>query len=142
MTTTSTPLALTHISEGKYTNTIYSYIKDQKFAEVIKILTNELQSFPDSRAALSLLAYCNFQVQDFAKATNYYEQLVRLHPEVENYKLFYAQSLYKAGQYAAAQNACFSVEDPAFSHKVNMTKTRAKYFSDENWSGFEIASSN
>lgn len=56
--------------EGKYTHTIYSYIKDQKFAEVIKILNNELQS-ANSRAALSLLGYAYYQTQDFTNASNW-----------------------------------------------------------------------
>jgi len=55
----------------KYTYTIYSYIKDQKFQDVIKILNNELQMFPKSRAALSLLGYCYYQVQDFMAASNW-----------------------------------------------------------------------
>ena len=48
--------------DGQYTQTIYSLIRDQKYMEVISILTNELQFSPRNRAALSLLAYCYFYI--------------------------------------------------------------------------------
>lgn len=39
-----------------------------------------------SRAALSLLGYCFYQMQDFISAADCYEQLTVLHPEVEEYR--------------------------------------------------------
>ena len=39
-------MAQTAVPEGKYTETIYTMIKDQKYADAIKILDIELQSFP------------------------------------------------------------------------------------------------
>ena len=65
------PVSLFQVPEGKYTYTIYSYIRDGRFADVIKILTNELQTFPKSRAALSLLAYCYYQIQDYAESAGW-----------------------------------------------------------------------
>ena len=70
-----------------------------------------------SRAALSLLGFCYYRLQDFASAADWwekklmdtsmmirciciltmatcqcsYEQLVQMHPEVDDYKLYYAQ---------------------------------------------------
>ena len=35
-------------------------------------------------------------------AVSAYEQLIGICPDVEEYKLYYAQSLYKAGQYPEA----------------------------------------
>lgn len=49
-----------------------------------------------SRAGLSLLAYCYFYIQDFNSAANYYEQLTEIYPDNDDYKLYYAQTLYQA----------------------------------------------
>lgn len=70
------------VPDGQYTQTIYSLIRDQKYTEVIGILTNELQFSPRNRAALSLLAYCHFYVQDYASAVEMYDQLTKFYPDV------------------------------------------------------------
>ena len=103
-------MAQTAVPEGKYTETIYTMIKDQKYADAIKILDIELQSFPRSRAALSLLGHCYYMLQDYANAVAMYELLVTFYGEVEEYKVYYAQSLYKAGMYAEATRAALRVE--------------------------------
>ena len=54
-----------------------------------------------SRAALSLLAYCYFYMQDFANAADCYEQLTLIFPDVEDYKLYYAQALYQVKRVAS-----------------------------------------
>ena len=56
------------VPEGQYTSTIYNLIADGKHTEVVQILSHELQNFPRSRAALSLLGYCYYQLQDFLSA--------------------------------------------------------------------------
>jgi tetratricopeptide repeat protein 30 len=68
----STPLSLLQIPEGRYTYTIYSYIKESRFNDVITILNNELDSFPKSRAANSLLAYCYYQIQAYSDSADKY----------------------------------------------------------------------
>ncbi|KAJ3069482.1 Tetratricopeptide repeat protein 30A [Podochytrium sp. JEL0797] len=128
---TTHPTNLYQLPEGKYTATIYSMIRDARYLDVIKLLTNELQSFPKSRAALSLLGYCYFQVQDFASAANCYEQLIRAYPEIDDYRLSYAQSLYKSGQYQPAQKACQTVENPEYAHKIIKLQSAIKYEMDD-----------
>ncbi|KAI8836789.1 hypothetical protein BJ741DRAFT_605193 [Chytriomyces cf. hyalinus JEL632] len=125
------PTNLYQLPEGKYTATIYGMIRDTRFQDVIKLLTNELQSFPKSRAALSLLAYCFYQVQDFSSSANCYEQLVRSHPEVDEYRLYYAQSLYKSGQYQPSQKACQTIENPEYAHKIIKLQAAIKYEQDD-----------
>lgn len=71
-----------------------------------------------SRGALSLLGYCYFHIQDFLNASDCYEQLVQLHPEVEDYKLYYAQALYHACMYPEAMKATFQIENPEYQPKV------------------------
>ncbi|KAH6571607.1 hypothetical protein BASA60_007079 [Batrachochytrium salamandrivorans] len=76
-TTSIIPSNFFQIPEGKYTSTLYSLIRDGRFQDVIRILSNEIQVAPRSRAALSLLAYSYYHVQDFHAASNCYEQLIR-----------------------------------------------------------------
>lgn len=96
---------------------------DGKYAEAARALASELQNFPRSRAALSLLGYCYYYMQvgfspskvsvaslphvfwailaqSYRDAALTYEQLVKFHDDEPRYKLYYAQSLYKAGLYA------------------------------------------
>jgi tetratricopeptide (TPR) repeat protein len=63
--------------EGQLTATIYGLIRDEKYAEAVKILLGQLENFPRSRAALSLLGHCFYQQQDFRSAAQCYEELVR-----------------------------------------------------------------
>ncbi|KAJ3272595.1 Tetratricopeptide repeat protein 30A [Terramyces sp. JEL0728] len=99
------PTSLLQIPEGKITATIYSFIRDGRYQDLIKILSNESNS-TKSRAALSLLGYCYYQIQEYHNAVDCYEELIKLVPDVPEYRLYFAQSLFKAGQYAAAQKAC------------------------------------
>lgn len=71
-----------------------------------------------SRAALSLLGYCYYHIQDFSASAECYEQLTQLHPEVEDYKVYYAQSLYKAGAYPEATKASFALDNTSSHTKV------------------------
>eukprot|EP00842_Homolaphlyctis_polyrhiza_P003663 jgi/Hompol1/4298/HPOL_003574-RA len=113
-----TPTNFLQISEGKYTSTIYGFIRDGRFQDVIRILANELQVSPKSRAALSLLGYAYYQVQDYHAASDCYENLTRFFPEVHDYRLYYAQSLFKSGNYAAAQKACQTIDAPQLILKL------------------------
>ena len=51
--------------EGQLTSMVYGLIRDGKYSEATRILTTQLQNFPRSRAALSLLGYCFYQMQDY-----------------------------------------------------------------------------
>lgn len=84
------------LREGEFTGTIYGFIKEQKYTEAVQVLTQQLYAHPTSRAALSLLGYCYFQMQDFVNASDCYEQLAHYFPTNEEYKLYFALSLYKA----------------------------------------------
>lgn len=75
-------------------------------------------SWLQSRAALSLLGFCYYHIQDFAASAECYEQLTQLHPEVEDYKVYYAQSLYKAGAYPEATKASFALDNTSSHAKV------------------------
>ncbi|KAI9337052.1 hypothetical protein DFJ73DRAFT_798584 [Zopfochytrium polystomum] len=124
-------VSFNQVAEGKYTATIYAYVRDGRFADVIKLLSNELQAFPRSRAALSLLAYSYYQIQDFVAAAGCYEQLVRSFPDVDEYRLYYAQSLYKSGQYQPSQKACQTIDNTEYSQKIMKLQAAIKYEMDD-----------
>lgn len=95
------------------------------------VLEFELQNFPRSRAALSLLGYCYYHQQDFQRASQTYEKLVKVCPGEEEYKIYYAQALFKAGQYPEATRAAAKVDSPQFAQRINMLLASIKYESDE-----------
>lgn len=117
--------------EGQYTATIYGLIRDQKYSEAIRILTLELQNFPRSRAALSLLAYSYYHLQDFRSAAQCYEELCRFYPDVDSYRLYYAQCLYKAGLYPEATKSCTRVDSEQYNQRVLMLQASIKYEEDD-----------
>ena len=120
------------IPEGQYTATIYTYIREQRYDEVIKHLSVELQNFPKSRAALSLLAYSYYHQQDYANAAECYEQLTKVCPEVEHYQLYLAQSLFKASEYPEAVRACQALGDNQEYHfKIIKLQAAVKYEQDD-----------
>lgn len=48
-----------------------------------------------------------------------YEKLVRLCPDVVDYKMQYAQCLYKAGDYQASQKVASEIDDPNYVQRVS-----------------------
>jgi tetratricopeptide repeat protein 30 len=46
----------------------YGYIKDEKYADAIKVLIPQLAIDQRSRAALSLLGYCHYMISEFAQS--------------------------------------------------------------------------
>ena len=61
---------------------------------------------------------CNFHEKDFVNAANCYEQLTIYHPEEEDYKIYYAQSLYQACLYEEAMKVTVQIENPEISVKI------------------------
>jgi tetratricopeptide repeat protein 30 len=104
--------------EGAYTSLVYGYIRDGKYTEAVRLLTVELQSFPRSRAALSLLGYCYYKMQDFRSAAQCYEELCRFFPEIDSYRVYYAQTLFKAGLYPEATKACQRVDSEQYAQRI------------------------
>ncbi|XP_047214871.1 tetratricopeptide repeat protein 30A-like [Girardinichthys multiradiatus] len=125
------------IKDGEYTATIYRLIKDGQYVEAIHILNGQLQKHTTSRAALSLLGFCYYHIQDFSSAAECYEQLTQLHPEVEEYKLYYAQSLYKAGAYPEATKASLVLDNPSSHTKMVKLQACIK-FCEEDYSAAKL----
>ena len=94
------------IPEGAFTATIYGLIRDSDYTEAIRLLNVQLSNFPKSRAALSLLGYCHYHMQDFPNASSTYETLSKYYPEVEEYKIYHAQSRFIPRSPLSLQNSC------------------------------------
>ncbi len=117
--------------EGQFTSLIYGYIREEAYDEAVRILTVELQNFPRSRAALSLLGYCYYQMQDFRSSAQCYEELVRFYPDVDSYRVYYAQCLYKAGLYPEATKACQRADSGQFAQRVLQLQAAIAYEEDD-----------
>ena len=112
--------------EGQCTSRIYSLIKDQEYVEAIKELNIHLESNPRSRAALSLLGYCNYLTGNYEVAAEMYEQLIKYYPEVTEYRIYQAQALYKAENYEDALRAANSIP-PDCNHQKSILQFAIKY---------------
>jgi tetratricopeptide repeat protein 30 len=64
------------VTEGQWTSTIYRLLSDSKLQDVVWILQNQLSSRgfqePLNRAAMSILGYCYYNLQDFVGAASWY----------------------------------------------------------------------
>lgn len=117
--------------EGQYTSYIYGLIKEENYTEAIKILNIQLESNPRNRAALSLLGYCNYLSSNFATSSEMYEQLIKYYPEVTEYRLYLAQSLYKAEKYEEALKACQNIDKPELLHQITILQFAIRYQMNE-----------
>lgn len=60
-----------------------------------------------------------------------YDQLTKFYPACEEYKLYHAQSLYKAGLYDEAMKACQSFETPQYQEQVLQLQIAIQYELEE-----------
>ncbi|KAH7643598.1 tetratricopeptide repeat protein 30a-like protein [Dermatophagoides farinae] len=72
------------------------------YKEAITVLNDELCLNQNSRAALSLLAYCHYILQEFEQSQQYYEKLIEIYPNEHHYWLNYTKCLYEYGSYEKA----------------------------------------
>lgn len=119
------------LGEGNKTQAIYSLIRDHKYHEAVRILSEEVASHPRSRAALSLLGYCYYSMQDFEQAAVIYEQLVKLQPDVQEYRMYHAQSLFKAGLFPEAAKVAVTVEDEQYAYRMLHLQSAITYEQDD-----------
>ena len=112
--------------EGQKTKTIYSLIKSERYQEAIKLLNTEIQLSPKSRA-LSLLAYCHYMSQDYQAACPVYEQLTYLYPQEDEYKLYYAQCLYRMSEYDSSLRACQGISSPEYQEQLTILNAYIRY---------------
>ncbi|MEJ1278280.1 tetratricopeptide repeat domain 30A1 [Cricetulus griseus] len=115
------------VPDGEFTAVVYRLVRDSRYSEAAQLLGAELQRSPRSRAGLSLLAYCYYRLQEFELAAECYEQLSQMHPELEQYRLYQAQALYKACLYPEATRVSFLVDNPTYQTRVLRLQAAIKY---------------
>jgi tetratricopeptide repeat protein 30 len=111
---------------------IYTLIREQNYHKAIEVLNIELTAHPTSRAALSLLGHCFYHVQEFTSCVQVYEPLMRLFPDVVEYRVYLAQCYFKVGMYQqAAQVACtIHSPDPAIQQRMLHLLLQIEYEQD------------
>jgi tetratricopeptide repeat protein 30 len=87
---------------------VYGCIRDEDYAKAIDLLQDRLNEFPRSRSILSLTAYCVYHNGEYSRASELYETLIELCPEVEEYRLNHVQSLLKSGSFLDTSRAASS----------------------------------
>ncbi|AYU80501.1 hypothetical protein, conserved [Leishmania donovani] len=115
------------VQEGTFTSTVYGYIRDHQYEEAVELLATQLEEFPRSRAAVSLMAYCYYMMGDYGEAASLYEQLTKICPNIEEYRVYYAQSLYKAGAYAESNRLCTLITSPQNQTTLNKLQAAIAY---------------
>ncbi|ESO08925.1 hypothetical protein HELRODRAFT_74132 [Helobdella robusta] len=120
-------MANIQMKEGEVTSTIYTLIKDRKYSETVQVLNNIIQVYDKSRPALSLLGFCYYQLQDFVNAADCYEQLTMLEPANQEFKLYYAQCLYKSSLYEEAMKISCQVDGNNLHSKIVKLQAGIKY---------------
>jgi len=98
------------IADGQYTSTVYGWIKEGKYEDVLSALEPLVEESPDNRAGLSLLGYTYYQTGNFEAACQVYEKLTRFCPDQRDYVFYYAQCLFKLGLYAESLKAASHLE--------------------------------
>ncbi|KAL0234133.1 hypothetical protein PCE1_001171 [Barthelona sp. PCE] len=120
---------LADVREGYLTSLVYGLVREQRYAEVIEICSYHLSLDPKNRACLSLIGYCAYNLEDYDKAIECYSTLSSLHPENSNYRLYWAQSQYMAGNRQDAGRTLSSVkaESSAQQHHISLVKSYIHY---------------
>ena len=114
-----------------YTRNIYTLINEENYSEVIRVLDGELHSFPDSTAIHSIMGYCYWQQEDYAKATACYQKLVQLNPNNDSYKLHLAHCQYKTEQYYEAMRTSSSVQGSSYKSQTSLLQAAIRYAEED-----------
>lgn len=85
----------------------------------------------NTRAGLSLLGHCYYQTQDYIEAANCYEHLCSLYQENQEYKLYYAQSLFQAGLFEEAFKVTSQITAQELQEKVLQLQSAISYGNED-----------
>ncbi|CCI41919.1 unnamed protein product [Albugo candida] len=110
-----------------YTITVYTLLRDQMYVEAVEILRMELETHAHSRAALSLLGFCYYHMQEFPLAVEMYEQLCRSYPDIQDYHMYLAQALYKSGQYESASRKASQLDGEQYIQRIHLLHAAVYY---------------
>lgn len=88
-----------------------------------------------------MLGYCYFRTQSFVEAANCYEQLSAMHPDVPEYKLYFAQALYEASMFEESYKVTMQVTAPELERKVTKLQSAIKYGEEDTISAKSLVDS-
>lgn len=88
-----------------------------------------VQVLPGNRAALSLLGHCYYHQGHYESSCQTYAALVRYFPQVSQYRVYHAQSLYKAGNLDEASRILEVITD--HPRQVEQIKMAIAYASEQ-----------
>lgn len=74
-----------------------------------------------------MIAYCYYHMDNFQMCVQLYEKLCTLYPEVEEYHVYFAQSLYKSGQYDMASRKASQIESEQHVNQMHLLKASIYY---------------
>lgn len=83
---------------------------------------------------MSLLGYAYFQVQDYGNAADCYDQLTKFFPDCDSfntYKLYHAQSLFKAGLYQEALKVLLQIDSAEYADRILQLQCAIQYELEE-----------
>lgn len=88
-----------------------------------------------------MLGYCYFRTQSFVEAANCYEQLSAMHPDVPEYKLYFAQALYEASMFEESYKVTMQITAPELEKKVTKLQSAIKYGEEDTISAKSLVDS-
>jgi tetratricopeptide (TPR) repeat protein len=101
---------------------------DFSFSTILSDALSKVQVLPTNRAALSLLGMSFYYLGRYESACQVYETLVR-HHQSSVYRLYHAQSLYKAGDLVEAGRVLEAVSE--YTEQVEQLKIAILYAMDQ-----------
>jgi tetratricopeptide repeat protein 30 len=66
-------------------------------------------------------------IQDYGNAADMYDQLTKYYPDVDQYKMYHAQSLFKAAIYSEAQKVAQQIENADYQEKILQLQIGIQY---------------
>lgn len=70
-------------------------------------------------------------MQDYANAADMYDQLTKFYPTQDHYKMYHAQSLFKAGLYSEAAKVAQQIDKPEYQSRILQLQVAIQYELEE-----------
>ena len=85
----------------------------------------------ETRAALSLIASCKYQLEEFEAAASYFTKLIQITQDNDDYKFSLAMCYYKSCDYSSAMKATYAVSSPAYEERILQLQSAIKYMEED-----------
>ncbi|GFH60393.1 hypothetical protein CTEN210_16869 [Chaetoceros tenuissimus] len=116
------------------TTLIYGLIRDGDYTAAAQILEEKVELFPRSRAALSLLAYCYYNLQEYTDVIEIYNRLIQLVPNEEDYHVNRIHCMLRIGAVVDANESLSHLIEESPSQRLLLLKIACE-LEDDNLEG-------